>query len=187
MNEPRLAQRQRCGQLGQGLVETALVAPLLIVLVLGVWDAAGLSGAENQANSATRNGARLAASLGNQLANPVTGPFSPVSIDQQVVATVAAGMQGVPNSTVTQVDIYEPDPPPASGREQPANLIDSYQPDGTPIGSPGYTLQYRLQTPGAETYVGVMVYFDYNAPAPLLPFFSGQKTIYTVMQLVPVG
>jgi hypothetical protein len=187
MSESRLIRKMRCGQLGQGLVETALVAPLLIVLVIGVWDAAGLSSVENQATTATRDGARLAASLGNQLANPVTGPFDPTSIDQQVVATVVASMQGAPNTVVNQVDIYEPDPPPASGRENPADRIDSYQPDGTPIGSPGYTLQFRIQTPGAESYVGVMVYFTYTAPAPLLPFFSGQKTIYTVMQLVPVG
>ena len=176
-----------CSQSGQGLVETAIVATVLITMVVGVWDAAGLSAAENQATTATRNGARLAASLGNDLANPVTGPFSPVDIDEKVVNTVVATMQGVPNSVVTKVDIYEPAAPPQSGEEPGLNHIDSYQPDGTPIGNPGYTLDLRSQTPGAESYIGVMEFYTYNAPAPLLPFFSGPKTNFTVMQLVPVG
>jgi hypothetical protein len=95
-------------------------------------------------------------------------------------------MNGAPFTTVTQVDIYQPINPSSSGVEQPGDLIDSYKPDGTPIGLPQYTLDLRSQTPMSEQYVGVKVYFTYTSPAPLLSFFSGQKSAYTVMQFPPV-
>jgi len=178
----RRASRLQIRQRAQALVETAVVLPVIVLLVLGVWNASGLIAAQNQATQASQAGARVAAELGND----DNAPSDPTAVDQKIVATAATTMRGAAFTKLTQVDVYQPANPSASGVEQPGDLIDAYKPDGTPIGAPQYTLNLRTQTPLAEQYVGVKVYFTYTSPAPLLSFFSGQKTAYTVMQFPPV-
>ena len=178
----RPTARRQLGQRAQALAETAVVLPVIVLLVLGVWNASGLIAAQNQATQASQAGARVAAELGNDN----NAPPDPTAVDQKIVATAVTTMKGAAFTAVTQVDIYQPINPSTSGVEQPGDLIDSYEPDGTPIGSPQYTLDLRSQAPLSEQYVGVKVYFTYTSPAPLLSFFSGQKSAYTVMQFPPV-
>lgn len=83
---------------GAVLVEFALVAPLLVVILAGTIDF-GI-GFRNRIviQGAVRNGARMAAVLGPD-----------ASADQMALSTMAAGLSDLTNATITKVIVFETD------------------------------------------------------------------------------
>ncbi len=186
---------------GQAMTEIALLLPLLMLLVLGVYTISTLVSAQNSATVATRNGARLASELGGGGWVIGSKAIDPSAIDRQIVATVTQGMKR-PNVAdgvaVTEVDVYLPDPskpagyfdpsdtPPASPSPTPM-LIDRYNPDGTPY--PGwssqYTLDLRHDVLGSQSLIGVRVVYTYQPSNQIFGWLAGQRSAYTVMQVQP--
>jgi hypothetical protein len=75
--KPRLRRR---GSRGQGLVEIALVAPILLLLILGIFEAGRFVLYYHSLNHAAREGARLAIVRGeNAFSGCPSGPVAPTS------------------------------------------------------------------------------------------------------------
>src|SRR3954466_7208865 len=67
---------RRARSLGQGLVEFALVAPLLLLVIFGIIDMARIIQAQVTINNSARQGIRFAIT-GQQLKDPSTGNYIP--------------------------------------------------------------------------------------------------------------
>lgn len=70
--------KQSSQRTGTAAVEMALIAPLLVTLLLGVWEIARLVDAQQTVTNAAREGARLA-SVGSML-DPVTGVAKDITV-----------------------------------------------------------------------------------------------------------
>lgn len=192
------------GERGQALVEIALAAPVLILLFLGVYTAADLLSDKDTVNQAVRQGARLAAELGNggypkeTLSSCQSGDAAnPCAVDQSIVqATLPLLKQQLPHVSVTEIDVYRPQPcaagtswgsdcPPDDGAFQAGDLIDRFKADGSPLTSSDakYTLDLRLQTHPNEASIGVRVLYHYTSPTLLM--FSMDQSEYGVVRLAP--
>ena len=164
--------RRRGGSRGQALLETALVIPILLTLLLGVWSGGVLISDEQTATSAARAGARLGAELGND--NMSSAPFAacqgtnhydPCATDAKILqnilpvldtahpGTLPAAMH---DATVTEIDIYRPAPcpsgvsygtagcPPDDGTYQAGEPIDRFDASGSPLPSLAGEQRYTL-------------------------------------------
>src|SRR2546421_3422023 len=90
-------------QLGQSTVELALTAPILVLLLMSAFNISVLLSDKLISGYATRQGARLAAELGNG-----GGTLTTAQIDQQVVQDVLASATSMNYATITEIDIYAP-------------------------------------------------------------------------------
>ena len=192
---------------GQGMVEIAIVAPLLVALLVGVYGAAELIAATNHATEASRDSARIGSELGNN--HWSTGSSTdPYNVDMNIVNAGAQAMQKVTGTTLIEIDVYQPTSPSGEytppGGSSSGDLVDCYAISGTTVTpmspgvSPGgvhcnnlqsghqYTLDHRSQVQGAESWLGVRVTYTYNSPAPTFGLFNGTHTVFTVMQLNPI-
>jgi Flp pilus assembly protein TadG len=166
---------------GQSIVELAVIAPLLMVLLLGGFNVTMLISDKLVAGYATRQGARLAAELGGQQTNP---GVTQSQLDQKIVRNVLAVAGGLRYAGVKEIDIYLASGP--DGVYQPGNPIDQFNGSGNPLpgGSQTFTLDKRQQTPPQETPIGVRIVWLYMNPTtngPVLTF-----TEYAVMTAAPV-
>ena len=171
---------------GQGLVEFALVLPpILILLVFGLVELAGLMSDSITLASATREGARVGGALANgggTLGCASGQSPNAATVDQNIVAAVQRVLTGtgtrVTLADVSEIRIWKST---SSGAET-ANLINvwTYLPDGGPVVD-GNALDF-VQTsqpwlPCTRTYiapidsVGVTVSYTYRARTPLKFFF----------------
>jgi hypothetical protein len=147
------------------MVELAIILPLMMVLFLGSWTAAGLIGVNDTALQATRAAARYAAELGGTAPTSITAPnctlavtndLNTCQVDQNIINQVLPVVNGnMPNAVVTEIDIYEPggsgndctfNPltagtpggcPPDNGAYLPGDPIDVYHVSGTTVTVPG--------------------------------------------------
>ncbi len=205
-------RRRRQGRSGQAMVELAIILPVLVVLFLGSWTAAGLIGDNDTALQATRAGARYAAELGGasppaSVTSPVctTGDVNTCLVDQEIINQVLPVLSGnLPNAVVTEIDIYQPldgngtyngctfpgttlNPCPPNGAYQSGDPVDVYTLSGTTVTAPasyGYPLSMRLQTHPFEAELGVRLVFKYTSPT--LTMFTQTDTQYTVVRLAPM-
>ncbi|MBI3521787.1 MAG: pilus assembly protein [Chloroflexi bacterium] len=83
---------------GQSLVELALILPVLMLIVTGLFDVARAVWQENTLAYAAREGTRYAIVHGSAAASPV-GPTN--TSDPTIAAIVRAAAIGVPNITIT--------------------------------------------------------------------------------------
>lgn len=169
----RLHRQQR----GQALVETALLTPLLILLILGAYDASIMASNKVQGTTAVRNGVRLASELGGVPNNPappashtcdgtITSPGNLSVVDKQVVATVVASTANMSYVTISHIDVYKPSS--ADGSYNSPDPINEYKPDGTQFGPPlTFPLNQRCQGPVGSTpkdvSIGVRMVYTYTA------------------------
>jgi hypothetical protein len=206
-------QRRGLSQRGQGLVELAILAPVLVLLFLGVSTAAAFLNDRQIAGQATRAGARLGAEIGN--AGYFTGaPTSaacqasakdPCQVDNEIVRstiTVARGFTNVPQ--IKEVDIYDPcnagggscasgsSVCPYSGVDgsvQNGQPTDVYKPNGSGVfilsGTAGFTLDLRSDSHPNETPIGVRIVYAFQASAPMT-FFNYTTSEYATMCLAPI-
>ena len=178
-----------CGrqQSGQSAVELALALPALLTLLFGVVNIGVLISDKVVAAYAARQGARLAAQLGNGTASGL----STLSIDQSVCQAVKASAANLAYATVTEVDIYDAEDSgtanPDGSLVQPAGTgaaYDSYDSNcnqlhasfpatanGMPSGTP-----VRVQVPPDEAWIGVNVTWRYVVPIGYSSFARPDQT-----------
>jgi TadE-like protein len=105
-------------QRGQSTVELLLVIPVVLLLMFGVYTAAGFISDRQIAGQAVRAGARLGAELGGnqfhtgQAAYPSTCMATgtdPCIVDNAMVTSVVTIARGLSNvASIDEIDIYEP-------------------------------------------------------------------------------
>jgi len=171
-------------QLGQSLVELAILTPLLALLLMGSFDASIMISDKVTSGSAVRQGARLAAELGGSQTNP---GVSTTAIDMQIVHNVLAMAAGMSSATVQEIDIYAPTSP--DGSYQPgADPVDQYliSPAGSvTTGVQTFPITNRRQTPPNETSVGVRLVWKYSPPGGIFPR-NMILSDYSVMKAAPI-
>jgi Flp pilus assembly protein TadG len=173
-----LSRLGRGRQAGQSLVELAVAAPLLLVLLTGVVNIGVFASDKVMAGYAARAGARLAAVLGS--GNGLTTS----QIDQQVVQGVLAGAANLTFATVTEIDVYSPAS--ANGSFNSAtDPYNSYNGSGSVTHS-GFANTARNQTPPGETSIGVRVAWTYAPPTGSANSINVQSSEYTVMKAAPL-
>jgi Flp pilus assembly protein TadG len=165
-------------QAGQSLVELAISAPLLVVLLLGLFNMGVLVSDKVIAGYATRQGARLAAQLGDGNAGQTTA-----QVDQQIVENVLIATRNLTYATVTEVDVYAPASPDGV-LNRSGDPLNKYNASGVLQGTVGFPITARIQVPPNETSIGVQLVWQY-APTGYQSF-TVQMSDYTVMKAAPV-
>lgn len=92
-------RRDADGDVGQALVEFALIIPVLLILIVGLFDVARAVEQENTLAYAARYGARYAIVHGSTSSSPI-GPCSSCS-DATITSEVTRNAVSVTNITVT--------------------------------------------------------------------------------------
>lgn len=183
MQAPNLGAR-RAHRRGQSLAEVAVAVPVLVLLLMGGFDASMMVSDKVTSGSAVRQGARLAAELGGTQTNP--GALTS-QIDAQIVKSVLVIAQGMTSATIQEIDIYQPGN--ANGIYQPGtDPVDVYfinPGGGVTAGTQTFPIANRQQTPPNETSIGVRLVWQYHAPAGIFPQ-SMTLSDYAVMKAAPV-
>jgi hypothetical protein len=192
---------RRNGRLaGQAIVETALILPVIVLMVFGTYDGSIFAANQVQAVTAVRNGARTGALLGGKGgANQTTckgaipSSFNPSdtdgdadgdqdAIDAGIVQAVLRGTVNMNYITIQEIDVYSPSKP--NGLYFPGDPIDRYDGTGKEMESgspPADTLTQTFNltskrcqgiTPANESELGVQMTWTYTPANALL----GQKT-----------
>jgi len=151
--------------------------PLLVLLLVSVFNLVLLVSDRIVAGFATRQGARLAAQLGNG-----QGGLTNAQVDQQIVQAVQAGSANLVFGTVTEIDVYHPST--SNGSFQASDPHDSYDGSGHTI-TLGYPASGRGVTPPNEDSIGVRLVWSYTPPTGTYSF-TLQLSEYTVMKAAPV-
>ena len=144
------------------MLEFALVAPIMLLLVLGVLEAMLLMFSISSARFAVTEAGRIASELGN---NPTT--------DTQVVAAVRSTVLGQTNLVqVSEVDIYKLDLNAGTGDQtQDPTYVNRYNLDGTPIGTVNWLPATRNVTLSNGDYLGVTIVYAYRWKTGLFDSF----------------
>jgi len=167
------------GQLAQSIVEFAVSAPVLILLLLGAFDAGVMISDKVIAGAACRQGARLAAEIGGQITNPT---LTTAQVDADIVKNVIAVAGAMNYSTLKFVYIYRPLQP--DGDYHAGDPYDLFDAAGNNIFS-SFPLSARNQIPPDETPIGVRVEWAYNPPTGL-PGFALNLSEHAVFRASPV-
>ncbi|MEO8744483.1 MAG: TadE/TadG family type IV pilus assembly protein [Candidatus Dormiibacterota bacterium] len=173
----RRTHRRR--ELGQSLVEFAVSAPVLILLLLGAFDASVMMSDKVIAGAACRQGARLAAEIGGQVTNPT---LTTSVVDANIVKNVIAVASAMNYSTITRIYIYQPLQP--DGDFHAGDPYDLFDAAGNNLYQ-SFPITARNQIPPNETPIGVRVDWNYNPPTGL-PGFNLNLSEHAVFRASPV-
>jgi Flp pilus assembly protein TadG len=144
--------RKRTAARGQTMTEFALVVPILLLLVMGVLDAALLMFSVGTARYATGEGSRMAAQLGNA-----------ASADSQIVAIIRSTVGTTRLFDVTEVDIYKVNQDFNGNLTPDPTYFNRYALDGTPLISPEpWPAAQRNVGNGTSDFIGVTVNYTYT-------------------------
>lgn len=166
-------------QLAQSIVEFAVSAPVLILLLLGAFDASVMLSDKVIAGAACRQGARLAAEIGGQITNPT---LTTASVDADIVKNVLAVANAMNYSSVTFIYIYQPLQ--SDGDYHSGDPYDLFDASGTNLHT-GFPLSARNQIPPNETPIGVRVEWNYGPPTGL-PGFNLNLSEHAEFRASPV-
>jgi Flp pilus assembly protein TadG len=173
-------QKARNRQLGQSVVEFALVTPVLIFFVFGAFVVETIMADEMTAGYAVRQGARLAAELGGSQTNP---GVMQTSIDAKIIRNILAVTRTMSSATVSEIDIYAVTA--ADGTLQAGDKQDQFNGAGTALSTQTFTLDKRIQTPPNETSIGVRLVWSYKPPGGST-FATFNAVNKAVMKAAPV-
>lgn len=167
--------------MGQAMIEWALTLPLLTLLLIGGLDVGLMLDGKLVGASAAREGARVAAILGDgshQTAQPVAGsvvvnnPLTQEQVDYRIAITVLTSARHIPSATLDYVDIYRvpPEDTSSDGSFSPTDHYDRWRLGATCAGLPpcpdpaqqSFILQER-RPDAAE--IGVELHWHYAPPA----------------------
>jgi len=163
----------------QAIVEFAVAAPVLLLLILGAFDAAVMISDKVVAGAACRQGARLAAEIGGQITNPT---LQTSQVDADIVKNVLAVATAMNYSTLTYIYIYQPLQP--DGDYHAGDPYNEYDATGKSLHQ-GFPLTSRNQVPPDETPIGVRIEWNYNPPTAL-PGFNLNLSEHAVFRAAPV-
>jgi Flp pilus assembly protein TadG len=170
----------RMRQRGQAIVETALVTPIIILLLFGAFNAGAMLSDKVIVNAAARAGARLGAGIGG--ASRPDAATATATIDADIVNNVLVAASGINYATVTQITIYKPSR--LDGVYTAGDPADIYNGSGVAQSS-SYPLTARNQTPPNQSSIGVKVDWTYKPPLGFNTV-SLSMTEYAVMKMSPV-
>ncbi len=180
---PVSPKKRRRGQRGQSLVEFALVAPLLLLVIFGTIEFCFLYQTIDTVNFAAREGARVGA---------VLGP-SDTSADSkiiQAIQTASGGGTGLLFSQIQMIEIFKSNengsiPAPLASCAQQTNE-DVYDGNGNACpGTLGWPPSVRSATFNAADYLGVRITFVYNWVTSFVSAARGQFQMTSVsVQLI---
>lgn len=158
--------RSTRGERGASLVEFALVAPILLILLFGAFELARLGYAFSEVRTAAREGARYATVVGD-----ADGNGTPNFVDCAAIETAALDLVQVEAVTAADVDIVYTTP---SGTT--ADCQGGTPPDG-------YSVELE-----SGTEVSVTVHAEFDSVVPLLEgFFEGISMDNTQVRTVNYG
>jgi Flp pilus assembly protein TadG len=170
-------------QHGQSLAETAIVAPVLLLLVLGALNVGMYVSDMLNAGTASRQAARLAALLGG--GKHVTPAPQTSAYDQQIVQAVQAASNNIVYASVTEIDIYQPATNSDGSYAPSTDPADEYNGNGTARTKQTFPLSSRSQTLPTETPIGVRVVWTYQPPTGV-GFPTATASQYTVFRSLAV-
>ncbi len=170
---------RRRPQIAQSIVEFAVSAPVLILLLLAAFDAGVMISDKVIAGAACRQGARLAAEIGGQITNPT---LTTSQVDANIIKNVIAVAGAMNYSTLRYIYIYQPLQP--DGDYHSGDPYDLFDAAGNNLHQ-GFPLSSRNQIPPDETPIGVRVEWAYNPPTGL-PGFALNLSEHAVFRASPV-
>ena len=156
---------ERPSQRGQGLTEFAIVMPLLIILLLGVFDAGVLMFGVGTSDFAVGQGARVGAEAGNA-----------VDADAQIIQVIQNTALHQPFVQVKEIDIYKLNEDPVTGKlTADANgcasnpCLNKYDANGNQMTTPEpWASSTRNVTNGSSDFIGVTIKYQYNWKSGIL-------------------
>jgi len=175
--------RKHTAERGQGLVEFALILPIVMLLMVSILEFGKAFNDQLEIGYASREGARAGAALGNGGVSGCTGGNDPTGVDAVIIAAAQRIMKA-PGSDVALADIVSirifratssgavdgshvniwtysagagPDVDPGPG----ATKVDFVQ---RAVGWPACT---RVNTGGSADSLGVTITYDYRLTTPL--------------------
>ncbi len=166
----------RRGENGAATFEMALAFPILLILAVGAAELGFAIVDWLAVSNATREGARVGSTAGN---NPAA--------DATILDSVGQALAGLENSIVLKVEIFEAA---ADGTiVDPSNLLNEYTPDGaggwTCSNSCPWVSTGRSVSVTSLDRLGVRVSFQHDWVTGLLPLGSGIWNDDAVMRLEP--
>ena len=170
-------------QRGQSVLELAVALPVLVVLLFGTFNVGVLIVDRVVVAYAARQGARLAAGLGNGQ----TAGLTTLQVDQDICQTVLASTANLVYASVTEIDIYQADATGAASDgsfSSTVNPYDSYDASCNQL-SQTFPASSRGQTPPTEVSIGVRIKWQYATPAGYQAL-TAVLTDYSVMKATPV-
>ncbi len=186
-----MTRRTKTGERGATLLETALVVPMLLMIVLGLADVGFLVIDKMAVANAAREGARVGAAAGKYVSGSINA-------DTLILRSVEQAVCHVENGQVTRVSIYRA----TANGSLPSNssFINEYVPPASGIlncsaagttsltcdnGCP-WTPPSRDNSPPTLDDLGVLVEFEHEPVVGLFPF-NGTMTLtdHAVMRIEP--
>lgn len=186
----------RRGRRGQSLIETALSAPVLFLLLYGLVIVGTLISDRVVSGNAARQGARTASLIGGSLSRPCPGSncITQAAADQTIVKSVLTVAAGLNYSSVREIDIYPANCTPSSsqacvqqGMYANGDPIDQWGGDDNPLpgGTQTFTMDRRVQVVPNETSMGVRIYYTFTPPFNV-GFGRVGEMDFAVMKAAPV-
>jgi Flp pilus assembly protein TadG len=176
----------RAPQRGQSAVELAVALPVMVLLMMSVFNLTVLISDRLVAGYASRQGARMASELGNG-----QGGLTTAQVDQQIAYSVLATASNLNFAVISEIDIYR-----ATGADGAlqvgTDLLDAYNvvyvgssPTVGSMTQSSYPVSIRNVTPPSEDSIGVQVKWQYTTTGS--PYsFTASLAEYTVMKAAPV-
>lgn len=181
---------------GQALLEFSMFVLIMIYMTAGVADIGGLLDDHISLEYAVRQGARTGSVLGNQS-----------NTDCAIIDSIDAAVSGMPNLTITEVQIYDAGTNGNVLNDGSGNpLMDDYKGNNpyctvstsggvtttsiSPAGNPlNYLPESRNNQPFNEDSIGVKVFYAYKIQFSFAGFFSGTLNAYdyAVMPINPIA
>jgi Flp pilus assembly protein TadG len=183
-SSPRATEAGRARQRAQSAVEMALSLPVLVVLLMSVFNITVLISDRIVAGYATRQGARMASQLG-------TGSgMTPGQVDQQICQSVLVSSSNLNFAAITEVDIYRVPQTATNGTWQSSYAQDRYTVDAafatcTATSTQTFQAPTRIVAPPNEDSIGVRILWQYTPPTGTYSINVALDE-FTVMRASPV-
>jgi len=151
---------------GQALVEFAIVAPTMLLVLFGVFEGSLLVFSNGSAHYAAGEAARILTQEGSE-------PTADTDAVGYVRQNTALGTTGI--AQVSEIDVYKVIRHPGTGQleRDPAQRPNRYQLDGSLIGSLKWDPVSRNSSANAGDYVGVDILYTYTWKSGYFTAFFG--------------
>ena len=186
----RMGKPDARGQRGQSIAEFALILPILATILVAILEFGMAFDADLALEAASREGARVAASLGNDGTQGICpNATAEAVVDPGIVKTVKSSLIGAGvDMTSVKIWIFGAD---TSGN--PATVINKYtwnagtstfdKQSGTFLACSRHDGTFGG---GVYDFIGVQIQYTYTSKTGLLSFFTGGLPM-TAQAVMPIG
>lgn len=183
----RLRHRYVCGSAtrhasnGQSITELALIAPVLIIILLGLVEISGAYGAKIDLQSASFHAARIGALQGNGggtvFSCPDTSSVITDTVDMNIVQSIISGTAGLNPNNISAIQVFKAGVNGTIAMSGTKPLVNEYKPpfiSGTTLITNTYNWPSCIRSASEPAdSLGVHVTYNYHPITPLL----GRATI----------